>query len=104
MLVKTPATLFYGICTRGVTEQAVTLSYVCLGFRMFAAQEKAREYVESCYIDEGCADSVLRLIAAERGVGPIVNNGAGGPDSEDKAGDSSIYGLRTYCRNSKQVY
>ena len=49
-------------------------------------EEKAREYVESGYIDEPFADSALKLIAAERGIRALANDGAADPDSDDRAG------------------
>ena len=47
-------------------------------------EEKAREYVEAGLIDEPFADSSLKLIAAERGVQALSNDGAADPDSDDK--------------------
>ena len=49
-------------------------------------EEKAREYVQAGLIDEPFADSSLKLIAAERGVQALSNDGAADSDSDDKVG------------------
>ena len=49
-------------------------------------EEKAREYVQAGLIDEPFADSSLKLIAAERGVQALSNDGAADSDADDKVG------------------
>ena len=49
-------------------------------------EEKANEYVQAGLIDEPFADSSLKLIAAERGVQALSNDGAADSDSDDKVG------------------
>ena len=56
------------------------------GLPSHVLEEKARKYVEAGLIDEPFADSSLKLIAAERGLRALANDGAADPDSDDKVG------------------
>ena len=49
-------------------------------------EEKAKEYVQEGHINEGDAEAMLKVIAAERGHVPTENDGAIGDDSKNAGG------------------